>query len=178
MDDVLNQIFDIPTPTTTNGAGVLVSSSGPLTPTPLPTPVVVTDEHAADLDEDVDYAREQLKEVIDNGRSAINGALELAQQSDKPTGYSVVGELIQSVTAAVETLVGVHKTRKEAKKFDKEADHAAGGSGSPVINIDKAVFTGRASDLLRELQAVKKQQQDEQVIEVEPVKAPVDASEQ
>jgi hypothetical protein len=84
--------------------------------------------------------------------------MELASSSDKPSGYRVVGELITAVTSAAKDLVTIHKVRKETLKTDKEAKQVDTNSGGNVINIDKAVFAGRASDLLRELQQVKKQQ--------------------
>jgi hypothetical protein len=129
----------------------------PARPNPSPgmllTPMApIEDPHNKALQDDVDYAREQIKDLIDTGRIAIQGALELAESSDKSRDYEVVGGLITAVTTANKELITIHKIKKDAEK-----EVAAGGAApAGTVNIDKAVFVGRASDLLRELNAVKK----------------------
>jgi hypothetical protein len=158
-DTTLNTVLDIhpdqtreaATPTVT--AEILPVES----PLPLPPAIIVTpvppDPHLKDLNDDVEFAREQIKLLIDDGRSAMNGALELAANDDKPRAYEVVATLLTAVVQANKELILLHKTRKETLKADKDTK-----TGPPVsVEIDKAVFFGRASDLLRELQAVKKQ---------------------
>jgi hypothetical protein len=125
---------------------------------PAPTfvaPPVLSDPHVTDLNADVDYARDQIKNVIDDGRIALNGIMELAAAGEEPRAYEVMAELMGAIIAANKELILVHKVRKETLKVDKEA-RQADGAATP-INIDKAVFFGRASDLLRELHAIKVQ---------------------
>jgi hypothetical protein len=122
----------------------------------IPVPVVVEpDPHAEDLNADISYAREQIKNVIDDGRVALNGIMELAACGDEARAYEVIAELMTAVVAANKELILIHKVRKETLKTDKEAKQV-GGTLSP-ITIDKAVFVGRASEILRELHAVKVQ---------------------
>lgn len=131
--------------------------SEPLVPTtPYAPSVLPTDPHAIDLDDDVAFARQQIKDLIDDGRSAMNGALELAASGDTPRAYEVVAVLLTAVVQANKELIILHKTRKETLKAERDAKNVGQGGPTPV-NIDKAVFIGRASDLLRELQNVKKQ---------------------
>lgn len=124
---------------------------------PAPT-AVKPDPHAEDMNEDVDFAREQIKQLIDDGRSAMNGIMELAAAGDQPRAYEVVATLLTAVVNANKELIHIHKTRKDALKADKEAKQVpTGPGGSSPVNIDKAVFIGTTSNLLRELQNIKKQ---------------------
>lgn len=120
------------------------------TPSATDSPVI---KHNEDLQDDVDYARNQIKSLIDQSRRALQGALELAEAGEKPSAYQVVGELIQATVAANKELINIHKTKKDAEK------PVAGGSTTTAagdVTIEKAVFIGRASDLLRELKKTKK----------------------
>jgi hypothetical protein len=143
-DIIQAEVIDVPD---------VVSPSGPAKVTPPPV-----DPHTADLNDDVAFARQQIQELVKDGRSAINGAMELATAGSEARPYEVVGGLITATVTAAKELVNLHKIRKDTIKSDKEATAAenSGAMSSPTIHIDKAVFAGRASDLLRELQQVKK----------------------
>jgi len=183
MDENLNSVLDIDpaaTRTAVEQAAEIIQAEViealPSAPAPAPAALATLppapaerDRHDEALDEDMDHAREQLKQIVDDGRSALNGIMELAAAGDEPRAYEVVAELMNATIEANKALIAIHETRKKAKKADAEAkaklaeasgavSTQPGASGAP-INIDKAVFVGRASDLLRELQAVKKQTQ-------------------
>lgn len=118
------------------------------------TPAAPEDPHNKNLADDTEYAREQIKELIDMGRSGLQGALELAESGENPRAFEVVATMLQAVVNANRELINIHKVKKDAEKEVAGGATPAGGT----VNIDKAVFVGRASDLLRELAAVKKQQ--------------------
>lgn len=116
-------------------------------------PQTPQDTHNQDLQTDVDLARTSLKTVITQGESAVQSALQLAEAGEKPGAYRVVGELITATVNANKALVDIHKVKKDAEKV-------IAGSGSKDqsgdVNIDKAVFVGRASDFLRELKKARR----------------------
>ena len=47
-----------------------------------------------DIEKDYKYTRGQLYSIIEKGQEAINGILELAQESEMPRAYEVAGQLI------------------------------------------------------------------------------------
>lgn len=118
-----------------------------------PKPKTALEHHNEDLSEDVTYARSQIKDLIDQGRLAVNGALELAEAGDSPRAYEVVATMITAVVQANKELVQIHKTKKDATR-----ETVMGGSSSGVgntVNIDKAVFIGNSNNLLREIKAAR-----------------------
>lgn len=178
MDDILNTVLDIDPAATRHpieqAANIIdadvvesVPDSRALIVAPTEPPKPERDVAAEQLDDDIDHVREQIKQIIDDGRSALNGIMELAAAGDEPRAYEVIAELMTATVNANRELINIHEVRKKAKKADAEAAAAKAKAGlgtttlSPTsgapINIDKAVFVGRASDLLRELQQLKKQ---------------------
>ena len=53
-----------------------------------------------DIKKDYDYTRGNLYSIIEKGQEAINGILELAQESEMPRAYEVAGQLIKNVADA------------------------------------------------------------------------------
>ena len=123
-------------------------------PEPVLNVAIVPDVQEKELETDMDYARTNMKDLIDQGKAALTGALELAEHGDTPRAYEVVGGMITAIIQANKELILLHKTRKETQKLDKEVK---GSEATPTeIRINKAVFVGRAQDLLRSLNEIEK----------------------
>ena len=58
-----------------------------------------------DIEKDYDYTRGNLYSIIEKGQEAIDGILELAQESEMPRAYEVAGQLIKSVSDATDKLM-------------------------------------------------------------------------
>jgi hypothetical protein len=120
-----------------------------------PAEIAVTpDPHNADLKTDVDFAREQMKDLIEQGRLGVQGAMELAEAGDSPRAYEVVATMITAVIQANKELVHLHKTKLDATR-ESPATSGRSPDGN-IINIDKAVFIGKTDQLLREIKAARK----------------------
>ena len=70
------------------------------------------------IDQRKDYGevRENLKDVIDNSKVAIDGILKVASESDSPRAYEVVSQLLKTATEANKELLDVHKQMKDLEK--------------------------------------------------------------
>ena len=51
-----------------------------------------------DVEQDYEYTRGNLYSILEKGQEAINGILEVAQDSDMPRAYEVAGQIIKSVS--------------------------------------------------------------------------------
>ena len=67
------------------------------------------------LDNDFEYARGNLYQVIENGSNALTELLEVAQQSQHPRAFEVVGQLIGKLTDTNKELLNLHKTKKDLR---------------------------------------------------------------
>lgn len=120
-------------------------------PAPLPEEPSAAQEQ---LEADFEEARTKIKDAMTSGRNATGKALELAESGDSPRAYEVVGTLITATVNASKELVNLHKSKKDIKTPSSSTPGTPG-----TINIDKAVFVGRASELIRELVNAKKPQE-------------------
>ena len=104
-----------------------------------------------DIKKDYDYTRGNLYSLIEKGQEAINGILELAQESEMPRAYEVAGQLIKNVADATDKLMDLQKKLK-----DIEEEKQAKGP----TNVTNALFVGSTAELSKLL---KNQKIDENV---------------
>ena len=102
------------------------------------------------LDTDFTFARDKMRDLIKKGQEAVDSAIMLAQSGDNPRAYEVVGGMITAIIQANKELITIHKTRKETEQIGG-IERPKDGAG---VNIERAVFVGKASDLLREIKAL------------------------
>jgi|TARA_B100000073_G_scaffold15306_1_gene12453 hypothetical protein len=95
-----------------------------------------------DIKKDYDYTRGNLYSIIEKGQEAINGILELAQESDQPRAYEVAGQLIKSVSDATDKLMDLQKKLKDVEE-DKQI------RGPSTVN--NALFVGSTAELAKML---------------------------
>jgi hypothetical protein len=104
-----------------------------------------------DIKKDYEYTRGNLYSLIEKGQEAINGILELAQESEMPRAYEVAGQLIKNVADATDKLMDLQKKLKEVEE-EKQA--------KGPTNVTNALFVGSTADLAKLL---KQQKIDENV---------------
>lgn len=90
-----------------------------------------------DIKKDYEYTRGNLYSIIEKGQEAINGILELAQESEMPRAYEVAGQLIKNVADATDKLMDLQKKLK-----DIEEEKVKGPT-----TVNNALFVGSTADL-------------------------------
>jgi hypothetical protein len=93
-----------------------------------------------DIKKDYDYTRGNLYSIIEKGQEAINGILELAQESEMPRAYEVAGQLIKNVADATDKLMDLQKKLKDVE----EEKQTRGPS-----NVTNALFVGSTAELAK-----------------------------
>jgi hypothetical protein len=99
-------------------------------------------EASDDIKKDYDYTRGNLYSIIEKGQEAINGILELAQESEMPRAYEVAGQLIKNVADATDKLMDLQKKLKDVEE-DKQV------RGPSTVN--NALFVGSTAELAKML---------------------------
>lgn len=94
-----------------------------------------------DVDNDYEYTRGQLYNLIEKGQEAINGILDVAQNSDHPRAYEVAGNLIKNVADISDKLVDLQKKMKDLDEDKK----------GPTTVTNNAMFVGSTSELQKML---------------------------
>ena len=102
-----------------------------------------------DIEKDYEYTRANLYAIIEKGQEAINGILELAEESEMPRAYEVAGQLIKSVSDATDKLMDLQKKLKDVEEETKV-------KGPNTVN--NALFVGSTSELAKLLKNGAKQE--------------------
>jgi len=92
-----------------------------------------------DITKDYEYTRGNLYSLIEKGQEAINGILDLAQQTDAPRAYEVAGQLIKNVADATDKLLDLQKKLRDIDETKIK--------GPTTVN--NALYVGSTSDLLK-----------------------------
>ena len=141
MTDRLDKTFNI-TPdevsvTPENGCTTKKDQLTDVTPGGLKKPDRLTKD---DITRDYEYTRGNLYSIIEKGQEAIDGILEIAQESEMPRAYEVAGQLIKSVSDATDKLIDFQKKLKDVNEEQT--------SKGPT-NVTNALFVGSTADLAK-----------------------------
>jgi len=96
-----------------------------------------------DLKKDYEYTRGNLYSIIEKGQEALNGILELAQESEMPRAYEVAGQLIKNVADATDKLIDL---QKKLKDIDEQKVKGP-------TNVTNALFVGSTAELSKLLKS-------------------------
>ena len=107
------------------------------------------DRVSDDIRKDYDYTRGNLYSIIEKGQEALNGILELAQESEMPRAYEVAGQLIKNVADATDKLMLLQQKLKDVEEEKQQ-------KGPSTVN--NALFVGSTADLAKMLKDMNKEE--------------------
>ena len=91
-----------------------------------------------DIRKDYEYARGNMYSIIEKGQEALNGISELAQETESPRAYEVVGQLIKNVSDSTEKLIELQKKLKDLEEIK---------TSSGPTSVTNALFVGSTTEL-------------------------------
>jgi len=94
----------------------------------------------ANIDDDYEYARNNLKGLIESGKSAMENIVFLAKEGESPRAYEVVGQLIKTLADTNKDLLDLGKKAREAKGKDTAQQ-------SQNIVTNNSLFVGSTAEL-------------------------------
>ena len=98
-------------------------------------------ETKSPIEDDADFARSNIRDLIQKGNVAIDNLLQVANASEHPRSYEVAAGLIKN-------LGDLNKDLMEIQKRKRDLDPTQSKNNS-TTNIDKAVFVGSTTDLVK-----------------------------
>ena len=96
-----------------------------------------------EVQKDYEYTRGNLYSLIEKGQEAVNGILELAQESEMPRAYEVAGQLIKNVADAIDKLIDLQKKLKDIEEESPKGP----------TNVTNALFVGSTAELQKLLKS-------------------------
>ena len=111
---------------------------------PMKQEVLAPDNSNKDVEDDYDYARRNLRDLIDSGMGDLDRVMEIARQSESPRAFEVATNLLKTLTDTNKDLLELAKKKKDLTQ-EKEKERA-----QTVTN--NALFVGSTADLQKLIQ--------------------------
>ena len=111
-------------------------------------PVIVNGE---EKETDFRYARENMYNIIERGRDAMEELLEIAKAEESPRAFEVFGQLLKNMTDTQEKLMELHQ-KKQKLENDGERQEV-----TKAQNVTNALFVGSTAELLKLVKKETKQ---------------------
>ena len=109
-------------------------------------PIKISNE-TEDKEKDYQYARGQLYDIVERMQECLEGAMEVAQQSDHPRAYEVAFNGAKSAAEVVEKIGDLHKKMSDLNKEETKVQQT---------NVQNNVFmNGTTADLMKMLKEGK-----------------------
>jgi hypothetical protein len=106
----------------------------------LPAPIVVQ----SDIDSDFEFARNNIRELAEKGKVAVDNILQVASATDHPRAYEVAANLLKSMADINKDLIELQKKKRDLMPQKEQ----------PQITVDKAVFIGSTSNLIKQIKQI------------------------
>ena len=107
---------------------------------------VVIEDNINQVDADAEFARNNMRELISNGNKALTDLASVANQSESPRAYEVLATMMKNLAEMNKDLLELQKQKREL---------APQSESTKGVNIDKAVFVGSTTELLKMIKANK-----------------------
>lgn len=136
MSDTLSKVFDvepIEQPKTE-----IITKDGEI----LPSDTAVED--------DFNTSRKNLRELLEQGQTALMHALDVARQSEHPRAFEVVGNLMKQLADVNQQLMDIHQQKKKLEDPGKESKE------TKAKTVNNNLFVGTTADLNKLLKDMAK----------------------
>lgn len=117
IDEKMEQVLGIPAKPITGEIITVEPNNNSLPPLPPVGPQKSEEEvqDEKDIKDDYEYSREALKDIVEQGRTALSELSSVAQQSQHPRAYEAVAVLLKNLSDAVKGLMELQKDKKILK---------------------------------------------------------------
>ena len=98
------------------------------------------------IEDDAEYARQNLRKLIDKGSIAADHIVEIAKQSEHPRAFEVAANMMKNLADMNKDLLEIQKRKNDLTGVAESKSN---------INVDKAVFVGSTTELVKFLKSSK-----------------------
>jgi len=99
------------------------------------------------IDDDAEFARQNLRKLIEKGNIAADNILHVARESEHPRAYEVAANMMKHLADMNKDLLEIQKRKQDLQP--KPVDNKS------AINVNKAVFVGSTAEFIKQLREAK-----------------------
>tara|TARA_B100000131_G_scaffold136290_1_gene132859 strand:+ start:624 stop:1052 length:429 start_codon:yes stop_codon:yes gene_type:complete len=100
-----------------------------------------------EIQKDYEYSRAQLYSLVEKGQEALDGILEVAQESESARAYEVAGQVLKSTADIADKLMDLQKKVKDIEEVDTK---------QPQQVTNNSLFVGSTAELQKMLKQTMK----------------------
>ncbi len=104
------------------------------------------------LNDDYEKIRENLLELLDTGKEAIDDMLTIARETEKSKDFETVAILMKTVVEANQSVIDMHKKIREIANYKQ--------NNSSDTKIQNALFVGSTTELSKMLKELNNQEKE------------------
>ena len=93
------------------------------------------------VEDDAEFARQNIRALIEKGTTAMDTLLQVANASEHPRAYEVAAGLIKNLGDLNKDLLEIQKRKRDLDPTQSK--------NTSTTNIDKAVFVGSTTELVK-----------------------------
>ena len=101
------------------------------------------------VETDTEYARKNIRSLIDKGNVAVDNLLNVSKESEHPRAYEVVAGLMKTMADLNKDLLELQKRKKDLQPQSNNIPNRGN------ITVEKAVFVGSTAELLKQIRENK-----------------------
>jgi hypothetical protein len=98
------------------------------------------------IEDDAEFARQNIRTLIAKGNDAASHIVEIAKQSEHPRAFEVAANMLKNLADMNKDLLEIQKRKQDLQPKQITQQN---------INVDKAVFIGSTSELIKQLRNEK-----------------------
>jgi hypothetical protein len=95
---------------------------------------------------DLDYARKNILELIENGQKGLENMIDIADQSQHPRAYEVLSTYLKTLADLNKSLLDVSEKKKNQKEEGKQVDQKG--------NITNNLFVGSTAEFQKMISSI------------------------
>lgn len=96
-------------------------------------------------------AKDNIDVIMEMGKAALEKVLEIAQEGQHPRFYEAAAILIKNLSDANKDYLDVHEKISRIRRNNDAIGNNQNAPAGAKINIEQAVFTGTAAELLQQV---------------------------
>ena len=98
------------------------------------------------IEDDAEFARQNIRTLIAKGNDAASHIVEITKQSEHPRAFEVAANMLKNLADMNKDLLEIQKRKQDLQPKQITQQN---------INVDKAVFIGSTSELIKQLRNEK-----------------------
>ena len=110
--------------------------------------IINTPHEDDDIKADYNLSRRTFRDLINKGNQAMESLTDLAKESESPRAYEVLATMMRTVADTTKDLYDLQKKTKDLRDDGKK--------DQPNVTVEKAVFVGSPTDLLKKIKEEQK----------------------